>query len=335
MRFIDEVKVEVRAGHGGSGCVSFRREKYIPKGGPNGGDGGCGGDVIAVATSHKRTLIDLYYRKRLIAANGGGGMGSDRHGKDGEDIVIEVPIGTVIKDEEGEVIADLDHEGMRFCLAKGGRGGLGNAHFTSSTNQAPRYAQPGEEGEGFWRFLELKTMADVGLVGLPNAGKSTLLARISAARPKIADYPFTTLAPQLGVVRLDVDDGFVVADIPGLIRGAHEGRGLGDRFLRHIERTRLLLHLVDIATHEGRGLLEQLQEIEHELAGYDVDLTTRPRFVVLNKADAVSGEALARQLEEAGRQELPVFAISAVSGAGIKELLHAVGDFLAGMEEET
>jgi GTP-binding protein len=334
MRFIDEVKVEVRAGNGGSGCVSFRREKYIPKGGPNGGDGGRGGNVIAVATAHKRTLIDLYYRKRLIAANGGGGMGSDRHGKDGENVIVELPIGTVIKDEEGGLIADLDHEGARFCLAKSGRGGLGNAHFTTSTNQAPRYAQPGEEGEGFWRILELKTMADVGLVGLPNAGKSTLLARISAARPKIADYPFTTLVPQLGVVRLDMDDGFVVADIPGLIQGAHEGRGLGDRFLRHIERTRLLLHMIDIAAQDGKGVLEQLHEIEAELASYEVDLTQRPRFVVLNKIDALTEDVLARQLEEASQQGLPVFAVSAVSGAGISKLLRAVGDFLADMEDE-
>jgi len=332
MRFIDEVEIEVRAGHGGAGCVSFRREKYIPKGGPNGGDGGRGGSVIVVASAHKRTLIDLYYKKRLVAANGGGGMGSDRHGKDGKDIIVEVPVGTVVKDEEGHPITDLDHEGAQFCMARGGRGGLGNAHFTSSTNQTPRYAQPGEEGEAFWRILELKTMADVGLVGLPNAGKSTFLSRISAARPKIADYPFTTLVPQLGVVRLDVDDGFVVADIPGLIRGAHEGRGLGDRFLRHIERTRLLLHLVDVAAQDGRGVLEQVQEIENELAGYDADLTKRPRFIVLNKIDALSQDDVARHLEEAGRQSLPVFAISAVSGEGVSTLLHAVGGVLAGVE---
>ncbi len=336
MRLIDEVRIEVRAGHGGAGCVSFRREKFIPRGGPDGGDGGRGGHVILVATTRKNTLQELYLRKRLIAENGQPGMGRDRHGRNGRDIVVEVPVGTLVRDEEGNLIADLDRDGARVILARGGRGGLGNAHFATSTNRAPRFAQPGEPGEEGVRILELKLMADVGLVGLPNAGKSTLLARISNARPKIADYPFTTLAPKLGQVFMPSGDGFVVADIPGLIEGAHEGRGLGHRFLRHIERTRLLLHLVDATCAEGKSVAEQVREIERELEGYGASVAEKPRMLVLNKIDALSErerEERRREAEALGRE---VRLISAVSGEGVDALLHDIERRLApdaGVEE--
>ena len=322
VRFVDEVKIEVRAGHGGAGSASFRREKFVPKGGPDGGDGGRGGHVILAASRDRNTLQELYLRKRLIAENGRGGAGRNRHGRDGEDIVVTVPVGTIVKDEDGQVLADLDADGFQWIMAKGGRGGLGNSHFATSVNRAPRYAQPGEEGEAGIRYLELKSMADVGLVGLPNAGKSTLLSRISNARPKIADYPFTTLAPMLGQVFMDDGDGFVVADIPGLIEGAHEGKGLGHRFLRHIERTQVLLHLVDAAPADGRGLTEQVREVEAELAGYGETVWTKPRLLVINKIDALSEDELAALQAEAGELGLPVYAISAVSGAGIPRLLH-------------
>lgn len=320
VRFVDEVKIEVRAGHGGAGSASFRREKFVPKGGPDGGDGGRGGHVILMASRDRNTLQELYLRKRLIAENGRGGSGRNKHGRDGEDIVVTVPVGTIVKDEEGQVLADLDADGRQWIMAKGGRGGLGNSHFATSVNRAPRYAQPGEEGEEGIRYLELKSMADVGLVGLPNAGKSTFLARISNARPKIADYPFTTLAPMLGQVFMDDGDGFVVADIPGLIEGAHEGRGLGHRFLRHIERTQVLLHLVDAAPPDGRGLTEQVREVEAELKGYG-EVWAKPRLLVINKIDALSEEVLAELTDEAGGLGLPVYAISAVSGAGVPQLL--------------
>jgi len=326
MRFIDEVKIEVRAGNGGSGCTSFRREKYIPKGGPDGGDGGRGGHVIFVASERKNTLQELYLRKRLIAKNGQPGMGSDCHGKNGEDIVMEVPIGTMVRDEDGHLLADLSEEGERYILARGGEGGLGNARFATSTNRAPRYSQPGTEGEQGIRFLELKLMADVGLVGLPNAGKSTLLSRISNARPKIADYPFTTLKPKLGQVFMDDGDGFVVADIPGLIEGAHTGRGLGDRFLRHIERTALLLHLVDACCEDGKSVGEQIAEIETELRSYGDALWRKPRILVLNKIDVLLDEERQAALAAAEATGLPHFSISAVSGEGVKLLLHHIYD---------
>ncbi|HXH63906.1 MAG TPA: GTPase ObgE [Mariprofundaceae bacterium] len=322
VRFVDEVKIEVRAGHGGAGSASFRREKFVPKGGPDGGDGGRGGHVILEASRDRNTLQELYLRKRIMAENGGSGAGRNRHGRDGEDVVLKVPVGTIVKDEDGHVLADLAADGGQWIMAKGGRGGLGNSHFATSVNRAPRYAQPGEEGESGIRFLELKSMADVGLVGLPNAGKSTLLAHISNARPKIADYPFTTLAPMLGQVFMDDGDGFVVADIPGLIEGAHEGRGLGHRFLRHIERTQVLLHLVDAAPPDGRALGEQVREVEAELKGYGGTVWQKPRLLVINKIDALSAEDLAECQAEAERLGLPVYAISAVSGAGISRLLH-------------
>ncbi|MFQ5345199.1 MAG: GTPase ObgE [Mariprofundus sp.] len=324
MRFIDEVKIEVRAGNGGAGCTSFRREKYIPKGGPDGGDGGRGGHVEFVASGRKNTLQELYLRKRLIAKNGQPGMGSDCHGKNGEDIIMEVPIGTMVRDEEGNLLADLSIEGESYILARGGEGGLGNARFATSTNRAPRYSQSGTEGEQGIRFLELKLMADVGLVGLPNAGKSTLLARISNARPKIADYPFTTLKPKLGQVFMDDGDGFVVADIPGLIEGAHEGRGLGDRFLRHIERTAVLLHLVDACCEDGKSVAEQIAEIETELKGYGATLWNKPRLLVLNKMDALLDEEKETALAAARQTGMQIFMISAVSGEGVQMLLHQI-----------
>ncbi|PIP02654.1 MAG: GTPase ObgE [Zetaproteobacteria bacterium CG12_big_fil_rev_8_21_14_0_65_54_13] len=324
MRFIDEVKIEVRAGNGGKGCSSFRREKYVAKGGPDGGDGGRGGHVIFVACVSKNTLQELYLRKRLIAKNGQSGMGSDCHGKNGEDIIIEVPVGTMIHDETGHLLCDLSAPGKRFTLARGGAGGMGNARFSTSTNRAPRYSQPGLEGEQGMRFLELKLMADVGLVGLPNAGKSTLLARISNARPKIADYPFTTLKPKLGQVFMDDGDGFVVADIPGLIEGAHEGRGLGDRFLRHIERTAVLLHMVDSACEDGKSVADQIAEIETELKGYGETLWNKPRLLVLNKIDALLDEELETALAQAKETGLDVVTISAVSGEGVKPLLRTI-----------
>ncbi|OIO67751.1 MAG: GTPase ObgE [Zetaproteobacteria bacterium CG1_02_53_45] len=321
MRFIDEVKIEVRAGNGGKGATSFRREKYVPKGGPDGGDGGRGGHVMFVASRNKNTLQELYLRKRLIARNGESGKGSDCHGKNGEDIVVEVPVGTIVKDEDGHTLVDLSVEGGSYYVARGGEGGMGNARFATSTNRAPRYAQPGLEGEQGIRFLELKLMADVGLVGLPNAGKSTLLAHISNARPKIADYPFTTIKPMLGQVFMDDGDGFVVADIPGLIEGAHEGKGLGHRFLKHIERTAVLLHLVDAACEDGKAVPEQIEEINGELVGYGETLLEKPRLLVFNKCDALMDSE--REAIEAQVADSPykVFFVSAVTGEGIKPLL--------------
>jgi len=334
MRFIDEVKIEVRAGNGGGGCTSFRREKYIPKGGPDGGDGGRGGHVEFIASERKNTLQELYLRKRLIAKNGQPGMGSDCHGKNGEDIIMAVPIGTMIRDEEGHLLADLAEEGESYILARGGEGGMGNARFATSTNRAPRYSQSGTEGEQGIRCLELKLMADVGLVGLPNAGKSTLLSRISNARPKIADYPFTTLKPKLGQVFMDDGDGFVVADIPGLIEGAHEGRGLGDRFLRHIERTAVLLHLVDSCCEDGKGVAEQIAEIETELKGYGDTLWNKPRLLVLNKIDAVMDDEKALALSAADATGMPVFTVSAVSGEGVQALLYQIYDQVLAMRAQ-
>ncbi len=323
MRFIDEVTIEVRAGNGGAGCVSFRREKYIPKGGPDGGNGGRGGHVMLVASTSKNTLQELYLRKHLYAKNGQPGRGSDRHGKNGEDIVIEVPRGTLVRDEAGDLLTDLDCAGAEYVLACGGQGGLGNVNFKSSTNRAPRYAQPGEAGEEGRRVLELKIMADVGLIGLPNAGKSTLLSRISNAHPRIADYPFTTLKPALGEVFMDEGDGFVVADIPGLIEGAHEGRGLGMRFLRHVERTKVLLHLVDAASFDA-GIEAQMHEVEVELKGYGDTVWNKPRMLVVNKMDALTPEMRKEAREQAARTGFAAYFISSVTGEGIPALLRAV-----------
>src|SRR5438874_9493574 len=292
MKFLDEAKVYVRSGDGGNGCVSFRREKFIEFGGPNGGDGGKGGDVIVEAVEGLNTLIDYRYQQHFKAKNGRAGMGKDRHGVSGEDIVLKVPAGTQVYTEDGEtLLADLSAVGQRVVIARGGNGGFGNAHFKSSTNRAPRHANPGQPGEELTIRLRLKLIADAGIVGLPNAGKSTLLAAVSAAKPKIADYPFTTLQPQLGVVGVDGRE-FVLADIPGLIEGAHEGVGLGDRFLGHVERCRVLLHLID-GTGEDAGAA--YRTVRDELAAYGQGLAAKPEIVALNKADALTPEQIEQQ----------------------------------------
>jgi GTPase len=322
MKFLDEAKVYIRSGDGGNGCVSFRREKFIEFGGPNGGDGGKGGDVVAQAVDGLNTLIDYRYQQHFKAKNGRAGMGKDRHGASGDDIVMKVPAGTQIYEEDGEtLLADLTDVGQRVVLARGGNGGFGNAHFKSSTNRAPRHANPGQPGEERTIRLRLKLIADAGIVGLPNAGKSTLLAAVSAAKPKIADYPFTTLHPQLGVVESDGRE-FVLADIPGLIEGAHEGAGLGDRFLGHVERCRVLLHLVD-GTGEHAG--EAYKTVRAELEAYGEGLAGKPEIVALNKADALTPEQLKQQtarLKRAARRAPLV--ISAATGAGVPEAMRAL-----------
>jgi len=322
MKFLDSAKVYIRSGKGGNGCVSFRREKFIEYGGPNGGDGGRGGDVWAQAVENLNTLIDYRFQQHLYAKNGGGGMGKDMHGANGADAVLKVPVGTEIYDEDNEtLICDLAHAGDRALLAKGGNGGFGNAHFKSATNRAPRQANPGQPGEEKTIWLRLKLIADVGLVGLPNAGKSTLLARLSKAKPKIADYPFTTLHPQLGQVRVGSTD-FVLADLPGLIEGAHEGAGLGTRFLGHAERTGVILHLIDGTESE---IVKAYRTIRGELESYGHGLAAKTEIVVLNKIDAIAKADVVRKmksLERASGQK--VHAISAVSGEGVEQLLHTL-----------
>jgi GTPase len=322
MKFLDEAKVYIRSGDGGNGCVSFRREKFIEFGGPNGGDGGKGGDVIAQAVEGLNTLIDYRYQQHFKAKNGRGGMGKDRHGAGGADAVLKVPAGTQIYEEDGEtLLADLTAPGQSATLARGGNGGFGNARFKTSTNRAPRRANPGQPGEELTIRLRLKLIADAGIVGLPNAGKSTFLAAVSAAKPKIADYPFTTLAPQLGVVEIDGRE-FVLADIPGLIEGAHEGVGLGDRFLAHVERCRVLLHLVD-GTVEDAGAA--YRTIRAELAAYGHELAEKPEIVALSKADAASAEAIKQQAARLKRAaKKPPLVVSAVSGAGMADTLRAL-----------
>ncbi|MBC7360550.1 MAG: GTPase ObgE [Desulfacinum sp.] len=326
MRFIDEARIQVEAGRGGNGCVSFRREKYVPRGGPDGGDGGKGGDVVLEATERKQTLLDFRYRRLYRAERGRHGMGKAMHGRGGRDLVLLVPVGTLVKDvETGEVLADLNRPGMRWVAARGGRGGRGNARFVTATRQAPRYAEEGEEGESRELLLELKLLADVGLVGLPNAGKSTLIAAVSAARPKIADYPFTTLVPNLGVVQHGDAPPFVMADIPGLIEGAHEGAGLGIRFLKHIERTKVLVHLVDAAAVPPDDPLAPYRTIEKELEGYSDALGEKARIVALNKMDLVTDEAHREALLAAYRETgHPVVAVSALARRGLSDLLNAL-----------
>jgi len=334
MKFLDEAKIYIRSGAGGNGCVSFRREKFIEFGGPNGGDGGRGGDVIAQAVDGLNTLIDYRYQQHFKARNGGGGMGKDRHGANGANVLLKVPAGTQVYDADGEtMIADLVRVGERAVLARGGNGGFGNAHFKSSTNRAPRHANPGQPGEELTIRLRLKLIADAGIVGLPNAGKSTLLAAVSAAKPKIADYPFTTLHPQLGVVAIDGRE-FVLADIPGLIEGAHLGAGLGDRFLGHVERCRVLLHLVD-GTAEDAGAA--YRTVRAELEAYGHGLRDKPEVVALNKSDALSPQELKPQLARlrralgssarrcgGSRSQPPVRVISAATGAGVQDMLRAL-----------
>ena len=321
MKFLDYAKVHIRSGSGGGGCVSFRREKFVEFGGPDGGDGGRGGDVWAEAVDGLNTLIDFRYQQHFFAKNGQPGMGRQRTGKDGDDIVLRVPVGTEILDEDEEtVIADLTEVGQRILLAQGGNGGWGNLHFKTSTNQAPRRANPGQEGVERTLWLRLKLIADVGLLGLPNAGKSTFLAATSNARPKIADYPFTTLHPNLGVVGVD-DVEFVVADIPGLIEGAHEGRGLGDQFLGHVERCSVLLHLVD-GTSEG--VAADWQTIIHELEAYGGVLAGKPRITAMNKIDALDDAERAERTAALEAVAGPVMLMSGVSGEGVTEVLRAL-----------
>lgn len=324
--FIDEAKIFVKAGDGGHGCVSFRREKFIPKGGPDGGDGGKGGNVILEADRNLRTLLDFRYKHRYVAERGAHGRGKDQTGRDGHDIVVRLPAGTMVRDaESGQAVADLTEHAQRFVAARAGRGGRGNARFKSSINQAPRRAQSGEAGAEHWLTLELKLLADVGLVGLPNAGKSTLLARISAARPKIASYPFTTLVPQLGIVQLRDDASCVVADIPGLIEGAHEGKGLGHQFLRHIERTQLLIHLVDIATPDGNDPITDFEMVTSELQAYEQELMQKPLLVVATKMDITSSKDTWERFRAAVEARgFRVIALSAVTGEGIGLLLDEI-----------
>jgi GTP-binding protein len=334
MSFIDEVKIHLQSGAGGAGCVSFRREKFIPLGGPNGGDGGKGGDVIFEVSPNLSTLMDLRHRPHQKARRGGNGTGKDRHGANGASLKIIVPPGTVIKDAEtNEILADLTEEGQRVTLLKGGRGGQGNARFATATNKAPKFAQPGEPGEERWVRLELKLMADVGLLGLPSVGKSSFITKVSAARPKIADYPFTTLTPNLGVVEYKNYRSFVVADIPGLIEGAHEGAGLGHRFLKHLERTRLLVHILDLSWMPERDPLSEYETLNRELLLFNPELAQKPQIVAFNKIDLpVVQENMRSILPWFEERKISVFPISSVTGAGIPELLDEIAAKLWGNE---
>ena len=325
--FIDEVKINIKAGNGGNGCMAFRREKFVPRGGPSGGDGGRGGDITMVASVHHNTLLHFRFNPEHKAERGRHGEGSQRTGREGHSIVLPVPVGTVVYDwETGELLHDFIEPGERFVIAKGGKGGRGNQHFATSTHQAPTEHEPGRPGEEKNLRLELKLLADVGLVGFPNAGKSTLISRISAARPKIADYPFTTLEPNLGVASVD-DRSFVVADIPGLIEGAHLGHGLGIQFLRHVERTRLLVHLVDVSEYTGRDPVNDFHVIVHELESFSDDLAGKPMFLVASKVDvAQDTERIDALRDLAASLDMPFFEISSVTGLGIDALKFAMAD---------
>ena len=329
MKFVDEARIEVQAGRGGDGCASFRREKFIPKGGPDGGDGGRGGSVWVTADHNINTLIEYRYQRRIAAGNGEHGSGADCYGASGQDVELRLPVGTVVTDDEtGQTLADLTVSGARALIAKGGTGGLGNLHFKSSTNRAPRQKTPGLPGEHRFVRLELKLLADVGLFGLPNAGKSTLIAAVSNARPKVADYPFTTLHPHLGVVRLDAQRSFVIADVPGLIEGAAEGAGLGHRFLRHLSRTRLLLHVIDVAPLDSEmDPVGQARALVAELRKFDSGLGRKPRWFVFNKIDLIDAprrERLAAEFRRRLRTKAPMFFVSAATGEGCRELMVAV-----------
>jgi len=324
--FIDEAKISVQAGHGGRGCVSFRREKYVPRGGPDGGNGGKGGDVVLAVDPRARTLIDYRFRPLQRAKRGQHGRGKDQTGASGEDLILRIPRGTVVRDAiTGEPIADLTGPDDRIVVARGGLGGRGNTSFKSSTNRAPRYAQPGEAGEEKELRLELRLLADVGIVGFPNAGKSTLISVISSARPKIADYPFTTLTPNLGLVRMDEEESFVVADVPGLIPGAHKGAGLGSRFLRHLSRTRLLVHMIDLAPGTGRDPVEDYHQINRELASFDAGLGGKAQILAANKIDLPEAkETLEKVRVFAAETGLELYPVSAVTREGVKSLVGAM-----------
>jgi GTP-binding protein len=338
MRFIDEVQIRVRAGDGGNGCLSFRREKYVPRGGPDGGDGGKGGDVVLRATTTKQTLLDFHFQNQFQAARGAHGRGKQQAGKSGGDLTLLVPVGTQVRDaESGEVIADLTSENQQYLAARGGRGGRGNMHFATPTRQAPRFAEQGKPGEEREIILELKLLADVGLIGLPNAGKSTLIARISSARPKIADYPFTTLVPNLGVVRLPGGDSFVVADIPGIIEGAHLGAGLGLRFLRHIERTLLLVHLIEVPLEvEGLGtIIKRYHALNNELGKFSAELLSKPQIVTLSKVDLLPAQVSQSEVHQAFRAHgVRIHLISAVTGEGIGELVLDIANHLTRLRKQ-
>jgi GTPase len=343
MKFIDEAKIYVKSGHGGPGAISWRREKFVPRGGPDGGEGGAGGSVIFEVNPQLHTLIDFKFKRRFLAEDGDPGDRQNMTGKNGTDAVIQVPAGTLIKDPEGRVLCDMSGENTRYVFLKGGRGGKGNQFFKNSVNQAPKFAQPGEPGADAEIVLELKLIADVGIIGFPNAGKSTLISRISAARPKIADYPFTTLAPNLGVVKVDEFKSFVVADIPGLIKGAHEGAGLGIKFLRHIERTRLFVHLVDASDFSHRDPIEDYKDINYELECYDRDrrsdegffeLSTRRQIVVLNKIDLLTDDQKDDLRARFKKEKVTPLFISAVTGDGIKELIEKLTRMLSEKTEE-
>ena len=329
--FVDQVDIDVAGGDGGRGCLAFRREKHVPRGGPSGGDGGSGGSVLVVASPHTNTLISYRFHREFAAGRGQHGQGSNRTGRSGADLELPVPVGTLVyettddPDVPRSLLADLAADGERVVVARGGRGGFGNAHFATSTNRAPRKVQPGEPGERKSLRLELKLLADVGLVGFPNAGKSTLISRISAARPKIADYPFTTLVPNLGVVGLSDDRSFVVADVPGLIEGAHRGLGLGHQFLRHLERTKVLVHVVDVSGASGRNPASDLDTVRRELMLYRPELAGKPQLVAANKIDALAEEHDVEGLAtRAAELQLPFHRISAVTGAGVPELVESI-----------
>ena len=329
--FVDEIDIFVKGGDGGAGCVSFRREKYVPRGGPDGGDGGDGGSVWLEADPALTTLLDFHYRRHYHAERGTHGEGSNRHGATGRDLVLRVPAGTVVTDRAtGELLGDLAAPGQRVLAIAGARGGRGNARFASSTNRAPRRADLGRPGPERWLHLELRLLADVGVIGFPNAGKSTLVSRLSAARPKIADYPFTTLEPTLGIVRVDAERSFVIADLPGLIPGAAEGKGLGHRFLRHTERTRLLLHVLDLDPQTGRDPVDDREALDRELRAYSPELAARPQLLVANKADLPEAASRRERLERhCAAQGLRCFVISAATGAGLDDLVRGIAAALA------
>lgn len=339
MQFIDEAKIHIKSGNGGNGASSFRREKFIPRGGPDGGDGGRGGSVIFKCIKNLNTLIDFRFKQHFTAKNGASGRGSNQNGISGDDLILNVPLGTQIFDEDsGEIIADLMQEGDEIIVAKGGRGGLGNSNFKSSTNRAPTYAQKGEEGSEMWVRLQLKLLSDAGLLGLPNAGKSTFLSCSTRAKPKIADYPFTTLKPQLGVVYID-DNEFVLADIPGLIAGASEGKGLGDRFLKHIERCGVLLHLIDASTD---NIVENYRIIRDELSGYNQELLNKHEIIAINKIDLITPAELKKKISQLQKflsknnnKDIQIFAISSATQVGIKEVLRALFEKIKLYHEQT
>ncbi|KIO61093.1 hypothetical protein B4064_1586 [Caldibacillus thermoamylovorans] len=332
--FVDQVKIYVKGGDGGNGMVAFRREKYVPKGGPAGGDGGKGGDVIFIVDEGLRTLMDFRYQRHFKATKGENGRSKSQHGKNAEDLVVKVPPGTVVKDDDtGEVIADLVRHGERAVIAKGGRGGRGNIRFATSRNPAPEIAENGEPGQERYIVLELKVLADVGLVGFPSVGKSTLLSIVSSARPKIAEYHFTTIVPNLGVVETEDGRSFVMADLPGLIEGAHQGAGLGLQFLRHIERTRVIVHVIDMGAVEGRDPYQDFLTINKELREYNLRLTERPMMIAANKMDMPGAEENLEKFKEQLQEDIPIFPISAVTQSGIRELLFAIADTLENTPE--